>query len=264
MDATGVSGYSNSVHAMTEHIDQFTNLDEFEELIGYRFTARNFAAQALTHRSWANEQAAAGSVTARRLNSEALEFVGDSVLGCVVAERLFRRFPEANEGELSRMKHHLVSAATLAVAAERINLGEFLLVGRGEEKTGGRQKPNLLSDAFEAVIGAVFFDAGYDAAKSFVERNLGVEFGAISPELAAAADFKTLLQEALQARQLGIPQYRTVETKGPAHRRSFLVEVSWEGGARSAEGDSKKAAEIEAARQALLALERTSLAALGD
>lgn len=249
---------------MTEHIAQFTNLAEFEELIGYRFTKRNFAAQALTHRSWANEQAAAGSATARRLHSEALEFVGDSVLGCVVAERLFRRFPDANEGELSRMKHHLVSAASLALAAERINLGEYLLIGRGEEKTGGRQKPNLLSDAFEAVIGAVFFDGGYDAARSFVERNLDVEFDAINPELAAAADFKTLLQEALQARQLGVPQYRTVETKGPAHRRTFLVEVAWEGGASSAEGDSKKSAEIEAARRALQGLEPDSLVAPRD
>lgn len=241
---------------MTEHIAQFSNFDGFERLVGYRFTKRNLAAQALTHRSWANEQAEAGSAAARGLHSEALEFVGDSVLGCVVAERLFQRFPDANEGELSRMKHHLVSAVTLARAAERIDLGEHLLVGRGEEKTGGRQKPNLLSDAFEAVIGAVFFDGGYDAAKAFVERNLEVEFAGISPELAAAADFKTLLQEALQARQLGIPQYRTLETKGPAHQRTFVVEVAWEGGARTAEGESKKAAEIEAARRALVELEK--------
>jgi ribonuclease-3 len=236
---------------MAEEAAPSFDLAELESTIGYRFVDRGLLLRALTHRSWAHEQSEAGSLDARRLHSEALEFVGDSVLGCVVAQRLFEMFPDASEGDLSRMKHQLVSAATLATAAERIGLGDHLLVGRGEEKTGGRRKQALLADAFEAVIAAIFFDGGYDAAREFVLRNLGVEFNVITPKSAAAADFKTMLQEALQARQMGVPRYRLIDTDGPPHRRSFEVEVSWEDGAARARGDSKKAAEIEAARAAL-------------
>jgi ribonuclease-3 len=236
---------------MTDDLTPPIELEGLETAIGYRFVDQSLAVRALTHRSYAHEQTAAGSPEARRLHSEALEFVGDSVLGCAVAEHLFQMFPDASEGDLSRMKHQLVSAATLAQAAERIDLGGRLFVGRGEEKTGGRRKQALLADGFEALIAAIFFDGGYDAARSFILRNLGVEFGVITPKLAAAADFKTMLQEALQSRQLGVPRYRLVDTDGPPHHRSFQVEVSWEGGTARARGDSKKAAEIEAARAAL-------------
>lgn len=236
---------------MTKTSTSSEPLPSLEVAVGYRFNNPTLADRALTHRSFAHELAEADSLDARRMHGEALEFVGDSVLGCVIAERLFQLFPDANEGELSRMKHRLVSAASLALAAERIRLGEYLKVGKGEEKTGGRRKHAMLADAFEAVIAAVFLDGGYSAAHDFVLRSLGVELSTISPALAAAGDFKTLLQEELQARQLGQPRYRLIETEGPPHRRTFLIEVSWEGGVVQANGSSKKVAEIEAARQAL-------------
>jgi hypothetical protein len=142
-----------------------------EEKIGYNFRDRHLLERALTHRSWAHESVGAGGEReARALHNEAFEFVGDSVLGLVVADALFRSHPEVTEGELSRMKHRLVSAQTLARVARRLGLGEHLRVGRGEEKTGGRRKRALLADAFEALLAAVFLDGGYPAAEVFVRR----------------------------------------------------------------------------------------------
>src|SRR4051812_20756846 len=171
-----------------------------EENIGYVFRNRRLLERALTHRSWAHESVGAGGEReARALHNEALEFVGDSVLGLVVADALFRTHPEVTEGELSRMKHQLVSAQTLARAARDLELGEYLRVGRGEEKTGGRRKHALLADAFEAVLAAVFLDGGFQEAARFVGRALERELQEASPESAAAADYKTLLQERSQA-----------------------------------------------------------------
>jgi ribonuclease-3 len=230
------------------------DLGELEELLAYKFNDRTLIERAVTHRSWAHEQVAPGQEEeARRLHNEAFEFVGDSVLGLVVANYLFQSYPEVTEGELSRMKHRLVSAPTLAKAADRLNIGEFLRFGRGEEKSGGRRKRALLADAFEAVLGAIFFDGGLDAATNFVLRALGDELEDVDPESAAAADFKTLLQERLQAAQGIAPQYEIIETTGPPHRRTFHVEVNWKGGSVRGEGRTIKAAEKAAAR---LALER--------
>ena len=230
------------------------DLDELEKILGYSFTDRAFLKRAVTHRSWAHEQVAPGKEDeARRLHNEAFEFVGDSVLGLVVADYLFQSYPEVTEGELSRMKHRMVSAPMLARASERLGIGRFIRVGVGEEKSGGRRKRALLADTFEAVLAAIFLDGGLAAATKFVHHALGDELGQVDPAGAAAADFKTLLQERLQAEQHTAPQYNVIEATGPPHRRTFHVELSWDGGTVRAEGRTIKAAETVAAR---LALER--------
>jgi ribonuclease-3 len=223
-----------------------------EQILGYSFCDRHLLERALTHRSWAHESVGAGEEEkARALHNEAFEFVGDSVLGLIVAEALFRSHPDVTEGELSRMKHRLVSTQTLARAARGLQLGEFMRVGRGEEKTGGRRKRALLADAFEAVLAAVYLDGGYEEAAGFVRRALGRELEEASPESAAAADFKTMLQERLQAEQHVMPHYELVETLGPPHARTFRVEVVWGVERVRGEGETIKSAETDAARRAL-------------
>lgn len=208
--------------------------------------------RAVTHRSWAHEQVAPGNEEqARQLHNEALEFLGDSVLGLIVADYLCRAHPDVTEGELSRMKHRLVSAPTLASASLRLNLGDFLRFGRGEEKSGGRNKDALLADVLEAITGAIFLDGGLPAATDFVQRALGDDMKTANPTSAAEADFKTMLQEKLQAERRPAPRYKVVETLGPPHRRTFRVEVSWDGGSVSGEGRSIKGAEVAAAKVAL-------------
>jgi ribonuclease-3 len=228
------------------------DLDELEKILAYSFTDRSLLKRAVTHRSWAHEQVAPGNEgEARRLHNEAFEFVGDSVLGLIVADYLFQSYPDVTEGELSRMKHRLVSEPTLARASERLGIGQFLRVGRGEEKSGGRRKRALLADTFEAVLAAIFLDGGLTAATDFVHHGLGDELERVDPEVAAAADYKTLLQERLQADHHTVPQYNVVEATGPPHRRTFHVELSWDGGSVRAEGRTIKAAEKVAARLAL-------------
>jgi ribonuclease-3 len=228
------------------------DLDELEKVLAYSFSDRALLKRAVTHRSWAHEQVAPGKEEeARRLHNEAFEFVGDSVLGMIVADYLFQSYPDVTEGELSRMKHRLVSAPTLAKASERLTIGQFLRVGRGEEKSGGRLKRALLADAFEAVLAAIFLDGGLTAATDFVHHGLGDELERVDPEAAAAADFKTLLQERLQAEHQTVPHYNVIEATGPPHRRTFHVELSWDGGSVRAQGRTIKAAEKTAAHLAL-------------
>jgi ribonuclease-3 len=232
------------------------NLDHLEKIIDYRFNDRVLLAQAITHRSWAHEQVSPRSqLEARRLHNEALEFLGDSILGLVVADYLFRAYPRASEGELSRMKHRLVSSPTLAKASRELGLGEFVRFGRGEEKSGGRRKGALLADVFEAVMGAIFLDGGLPAATQFVETTLGEELRRADPIAAAAADPKTMLQERLQAIREPAPQYKVIETLGPPHRRTFHVELQWNGGTARGEGQTIKAAEAAAAQIALQQME---------
>lgn len=233
------------------------DLEELEKILGYRFTERPLLQRAVTHRSWAHEQVAPGKEDeARRLHNEAFEFVGDSVLGLVVADYLFQSYPDVTEGELSRMKHRLVSAPTLAKASECLGIGQFVRVGRGEEKSGGRLKRALLADVFEAVLAAIFLDGGLTAATDFIHHALGDELERVDPEAAAAADFKTMLQEVVQAEYHSAPQYDVIEATGPPHRRTFHVELSWDGGSVRAEGRTIKSAETVAARLALEEINR--------
>jgi len=230
------------------------DLSALEESLGHSFGDRGLLERALTHRSWAYENVGAGEESrARLLHNEVLEFVGDSVLGLVVAHTLFATYPEANEGDLSRMKHVLVNTRTLSTAARRLGIGEHMRVGRGEEKAGGRRKKGLLEDAFEAVVAAVFLDGGFDAAAAFVRRALEEELAEVTPEsvTAAAADHKTVLQERLQAELHLMPHYEVVETEGPPHARTFHVEAVFDRERVRGQGRTIKAAEMDAACRAL-------------
>lgn len=237
------------------------NLAKLEQALGYKFRDLTILEQALTHRSWAYENMLDGDEKKiRSVQNESLEFVGDSVLGLVVAEQLYRRNPEMSEGELTLMKHHLVSMNTLAKIAKKLNLGKFMRIGRGEEKTGGRQKPALLSDAFEAIVAAIFFDSGYVQARSFINRVFSEEFRDATPT--TSLDYKTLLQETLQSEKLSAPVYNVVKTEGLPHNRTFFVEAVWEGGRVSGKGPSIKSAEMKAASLALKKLEKEKSKAL--
>jgi len=224
--------------------------DEFEalqEAAGYRFRDRGILEHALTHRSRANED-----VTGGVADNESLEFLGDAVLGFVIAELLFTRFPDRDEGQKSKMKAALVSTPALARQAIRLGLGEHLLLGRGEEKTGGRRKRALLADGYEALIAAVYLDGGMDAARAFILRQVEPLVGDVAGAATIGDDHKSALQEVLQGRGDPLPEYVVTAEEGPAHRRLFRVEVRARGGVLAeAEGRTKKDAEREAARKAL-------------
>jgi ribonuclease-3 len=224
--------------------------DEFEalqEAAGYRFRDRGILEHALTHRSRANEDVT-GGVT----DNESLEFLGDAVLGFVIAELLFTRFPDRDEGQKSKMKAALVSTPALARQAVRLGLGEHLLLGRGEEKTGGRRKRALLADGYEALIAAVYLDGGIDAARGFIMRQFEPLVGDVAGAVTIGDDHKSALQETLQGRGDPLPEYVVTAEEGPAHRRLFTVEVRLRGDVLAeAEGRTTKDAEREAARKAL-------------
>lgn len=219
-------------------------LEALQERLGYRFRDRALLEEALTHRSWANDQGVA-------VDWERLEFLGDSVLGLVAGEWLFRRFTEQREGELSRLKAYLVSEPALADAALMLGLGECLHLSVGEERSGGRRRPAILADALEALLAAIYLDAGLETVRRivepFLERGLATWRDGLSPH-----DAKTVLQELSQARGWALPRYRQVATEGPDHARIFTVEV-WVHGELAGTGraGSKKAAQQEAARAAL-------------
>lgn len=229
------------------------DLAALETLLGYQFVDKELLVRSLTHRSWANEKLAGESeARLREAQNESLEFVGDSVVGLVIAETLYRRHPALSEGDLTLMKHRLVSTPTLAEIASELRLGEHLRLGRGEEKTGGREKPALLADAMEAVIAAVFFDGGYENAAKFVGRIFEKHLDRTTPK--ASGDFKTKLQEVLQARKLSAPAYTLIRSEGMPHSRTFVVEAAWEGGRSIGTGRSIKSAEMMAASEALILL----------
>ena len=224
--------------------------DEFEPLqqaIGYRFRDRGLLEHAMTHTSRANEDVSGGV-----RDNESMEFLGDAVLGFVVADVLFRDFPEYDEGQKSKMKASLVSTATLAQQAERLDLGEHMLLGRGEEKTGGRRKQALLADSYEALIAAIYLDGGVEPARAFIVREFGPLIAEARRTGVSDRDYKSALQELLQSRELPLPEYRLVGSIGPDHRKLFHVEVIVKGERiGDATGRSKKEAEQEAARAAL-------------
>jgi ribonuclease III len=230
--------------------------DEFESLqqaIGYRFRDRGLLEHAMTHTSRANEDLSGGV-----MDNESMEFLGDALLGFVIADLLFHAFPEQDEGHKSKAKAALVSTTALARQAERLGLGDHLLLGRGEEKTGGRRKQALLADGYEALIAAVYLDGGIETARAFIQR----EFGGLIAEArnrggVAGEDYKSALQELLQSREEPLPEYRLVGTIGPDHRKQFQVEVALRGESiAEGTGPSKKEAEQDAARTALEKLGR--------
>jgi ribonuclease-3 len=222
-------------------------LSEIEQKIGYSFRARALLDRALTHRSFANERTAQNCQ-----HNEAMEFLGDSVLGFVVSAWLLERFPTLSEGKLSKMKAHLVSESSLVELAEAIDLGRYILLNRGEEKTGGRRKRALLADAYEALIGVIYVDAGIAVAERFLRRELRGKLGAIDPTAMIGTDYKSALQERLQAAGGPVPEYAVIEALGPDHRRTFRIELRVAGhGVAQGEGHTIKIAQQEAARLAL-------------
>ena len=224
--------------------------DEFETLqqaIGYRFKDRGLLEHAMTHTSRANEDVSGGVV-----DNESMEFLGDALLGFVVADLLFREFPEFDEGEKSKTKASLVSTASLARQAERLRLGDHLLLGKGEEKTGGRRKQALLADGYEALLAAIYLDGGLEPARAFITREFRDLIADVRRHGVGGEDYKSALQELLQSRDQPLPEYRLVNTLGPDHSKLFEVEVVVRGEPLSrATGSSKKDAEQEAARFAL-------------
>jgi ribonuclease-3 len=231
--------------------------DEFEELeraIEYRFRDRGLLEHSLTHTSRANEDASGGVI-----DNESLEFLGDAVLGFVVADMLFQRFPDYTEGQKSKIKAALVSTTSLAQLAERLKLGDHLLLGRGEEKTGGRRKQALLADGFEALIAAIYLDGGVEQARAFILRNISDLVDEIEHPDFVARDFKSAIQERLQSIGLSLPEYRVTGATGPDHHKLFHVELRVQGSVMAqASGRSKKEAEQQAAKAALEKLDQES------
>ena len=235
-------------------------LSELEQKIGYSFRSRALLDRALTHRSFANER-----VGENCQHNEALEFLGDSVLGFVVSAWLLERFPDLSEGKLSKIKAYLVSESRLVEIAEALELGNYILLNRGEEKTGGRRKRALLADAYEALIGVLYIDGGITVAERFLRRELRQKLMGIDPASMIGADYKSALQEKLQAAGGPGPEYAVVEVQGPDHRRNFRVELRIGGHAvATGEGHTIKLAQQEAARVALESPDDPVARALGQ
>jgi ribonuclease-3 len=240
---------------------------QLQHRIGYSFRQPGLLQRALTHSSLAYEQAGEGAPTPDSSDNEQLEFLGDAVLGLIVADALYRQYPELREGELTRLRAALVSRQHLTRIAAKLQLGDALFLGKGEERSGGRKKSAILGDCVEAVIGAIYLDGGPEAAREFVvgwvfEPYVG-EFRDAIEGGGTIGDHKSALQEFLQARKAGQPQYVVKGESGPDHRKRFLVEVrvgadgaSSGKNARSprtlarGSGTTKKHAEQEAARRA--------------
>jgi ribonuclease-3 len=225
--------------------------DEIETRIEYRFRDRGLLEHALTHKSRAAEDISGGVA-----DNESLEFLGDAVLGLIVADALFRQYPNYDEGQKSKIKASVVSTQALARQAEDIRLGDHLILGRGEEKTGGRFKQALLADAYEALIAAIYLDGGLEAAETFLRRELKNAIDAGAERNFVGQDYKSALQERVQALGRPLPEYRIAGEAGPDHRKVFSVDVVVGGEVLgSASGRAKKEAEQEAARLALDRLE---------
>lgn len=212
------------------------NLKRLQRKLGYEFRDEALLNQSLTHRS------------ASSRNNERLEFLGDAILGFEIAENLCRQHPSASEGELSRARAQLVKRETLASVARRLALGDYLILGTGELRSGGQTRDTILSDAIEAIIAAVFMDADMESARTLVRRILKPEIARISPE-AQPKDSKTRLQEYLQARGKALPAYQVISVEGSAHEQLFVVECLIDSLSLTerGEGSSRRKAEQQAA-----------------
>jgi ribonuclease-3 len=217
------------------------SLEVLSDSLGYRFDDLNLLTQALTHCS-------AGS-----RNNERLEFLGDALLGCVIAAELFDRYPKAREGELSRLRASLVRRESLAELAQGLDFGRYLRLGAGERKSGGCHRNSILADAFEAVFGAIFLDGGFDACRQCILRLFAGRLAAVAdPE--ALKDAKTRLQEYLQSRQMALPEYAIIEVSGDPHAQLFRVQCALDDRAlppTQGTAGSRRQAEQKAARRML-------------
>lgn len=221
-------------------------LKKLESLLGYRFKKRNFLTRAITHKSFANE-----NKMPPEEHNERLEFLGDAVLELTVSELLMKKYPHFSEGKLSKLRAAIVNEKQLAMLARHFQLGEFLKLGKGEDQTGGREKDSLLADAFEAVLGAIYQDRGFEKAMHFVYQHYQNLLGEESPE-SFFKDYKTDLQEKSQEKFHAVPRYRLVKETGPDHDKIFDVEIYIRHELMGkGTGRSKKEAEQQAAREAL-------------
>lgn len=220
-------------------------LDEFEGRIGYRFAERRLLQSALTHRS------------SGEANNERLEFLGDGLLDFLVAELLFESFPTQPEGDLTRLRADLVRQESLHSVADSLELGNYLSLGEGELRSGGRRRPSILADAFEALLAAIYLDGGFIAAREFVRRCFAERVSRLDP-VRDGKDAKTRLQEFLQAQRQPLPSYRIVSTDGEAHAQVFEVSCKLEKPRMETKGRgrSRRIAEQAAAEAALRQLER--------
>ncbi|MGA7796945.1 MAG: ribonuclease III [Candidatus Acidiferrales bacterium] len=229
----------------------FTEIAELESLLGYQFRDPRWVHQALMHSSRIPERAACEPEE----SNEKLEFLGDAVLELIVSEELVRAFPDWSEGQLSKSRARLVNATAISLSAQRLGVGKYLLLGRGEEKTGGRTKPALLADAYEALIAAVYLDGGLEAARGFVRRSLVEGEIAVEAERLGHTDHKSALQEFLQSRGMTPGAYHVISETGPDHQKTFRVEVRIGGQVTAIGcGRTKKEAEQSAAIAALIQL----------
>jgi len=222
------------------------DLSGFEERIGHRFTRHELLTRALTHKSYSHE---AKQDDVR--DNETFEFLGDSVLGFVIGDLLFHRFPAEDEGALSKIKAYLVSATSLASKARAYGMGEVIYLGVGEEKSGGRKKDSLLANLFEAMIAAIYLDGGIEPARALIERSFRDDIDRIDADDLLFHDYKTALQELAQGKGLPLPEYTVIGEVGPDHDKRFIVEVKVGSLARRGEGSSKKEAQQQAAKHAL-------------
>lgn len=218
----------------------------FEDRIGHEFRDRSFLLRALTHKSYSHESRGGSG------HNETFEFLGDSVLGFVVGDEIFRRFPEMDEGALSKMKAYLVSAPILAEKARELGMGEMLLLGVGELRSGGRQKESLLANLFEAVIAGIYLDGGIEPARKMILSALHEDLHRIDSRDLLFQDYKTALQEVAQGLARPLPVYTVIDETGPDHDKRFFVEVVLDDMVRAVgEGSSKKEAQQQAAKEAL-------------
>lgn len=229
----------------------FDEIAELESLLGHQFRDPRLLHQALMHSSRIPERAEQEPAE----SNEKLEFLGDAVLELVVSEELVREFPDWSEGQLSKSRARLVNATAISLSAQRLGLGKYLRLGRGEEKTGGRTKPALLADAYEALIAAVYLDGGLEAARGFVRRSLVEGAIAVEAERLGHTDHKSALQEFLQSRGMAPGSYHVIAESGPDHQKTFRVEVRIAGQVTAMGcGKTKKEAEQSAAIAALIQL----------
>jgi len=222
------------------------DLSAFEERLGYKFRRRDLLTRALTHKSYSHE-ARQDAVQ----DNETFEFLGDSVLGFVIGDLLFQRFPSLDEGALSKIKAYLVSASILAAKARTYGMGDVIYLGVGEEKSGGRKKESLLANLFEAMIAGVYLDGGIEPARELIERAFARDLETIDLDDLLFHDYKTALQELAQGKGLQLPEYNVVDEVGPDHDKRFVVEVKIGNQHARGEGSSKKEAQQEAAKHAL-------------
>jgi ribonuclease-3 len=233
-----------------ESPDGAEDLAILEDKLGHQFRTRDFLRQAITHKSFAHEFEDDPS-----FHNESLEFLGDSVLGFLITDDIYHAFPSVNEGRLSKIKAYLVSSSTLSTIAQTIELPDYLRLGKGEEKTGGRKKKALSANAFEAILAAIYLDAGIEKVRSFLEPLFAPLIEDIRTGRAVVEDAKTTLQEYLQARNLRPAHYVVTNETGPEHRKVFHVELSIGDEKLSvATGTTKKSAETQAAQIALAQL----------